>query len=172
MDLPIRASVGSAFRASTVGQASIEKVTTQFIPDLGDLIDIATLSVDNPIAILKGARPLAPERARSVNAGLVARAAGFTVTLDGYQIQLRDRIALTSEFELAEGDRATLRAQGIADADVYARVKFLTNDFATTTRGIDISAERSISHGNDFGRRVSMPSSTGTRRESTARPPY
>ncbi len=152
--LAIRASVGSAFRAPTVGQASIEKVTTQFIPDLGDLIDIATLSVDNPIAILKGAGPLAPERARSVNAGVVARVAGFTVTLDGYQIQLRDRIALTSEFELSEGDRATLRAQGIADADAYARVKFLTNDFGTTTRGIDIGAERWLSHGNDAATRL------------------
>ena len=152
--LAIRASVGSAFRAPTVGQASIEKVTTQFIPDLGDLIDIATLSVDNPIATLKGARPLAPERARSVNAGVVARVAGFTVTLDGYQIRLRDRIALTSEFGLSEGDRATLRAQGIADADAYARVKFLTNDFATTTRGLDVGAERWISHGNDSATRL------------------
>ena len=152
--LALRASVGSAFRAPTVGQASIEKVTTQFIPELGDLIDIATLSVDNPIAILKGARPLTPERARSVNAGIVARVAGFTVTLDGYQIRLRDRIAVTSEFALSADDRAALREQGIADADAYARVKFLTNDFGTTTRGVDLSAERRLPHGSGSATRL------------------
>jgi iron complex outermembrane receptor protein len=153
-EIALRASVGSAFRAPTVGQASIEKVITQFVPDLGDLIDIATLSVDNPIAILKGAKPLTPETARSVNAGVVARLAGFTVTLDGYQIRMKDRIAVTSEFDLSEGDKAALREQGIADADAYARVKFLTNDFGTTTQGVDVSAERLIAHGNDSATRL------------------
>ena len=89
-----------------------------------------------------------------MNAGVVARVGGVTVTLDGYQIGMKDRIALTSEFGLSEDDKAVLRAQGIADADAYARVKFLTNDFATTTRGIDVSAERWISHGDDSATRL------------------
>ena len=41
---------------------------------------------------------------------------------------------------LTEADRQTLIAQGITDAANFTQLRFYTNDFDTTTQGIDIVA--------------------------------
>ena len=65
------------------------------------------------------------------------------VSIDYYNITLEDRIALTSTQLLTQEDIDVLLAQGVADASSFTGIRFFTNDFDTTTQGIDIVASYS-----------------------------
>ena len=85
----------------TVGQASIRKVVTTVSE--GSLKDELTVPTDDPAARLKGARPLEPETSVNLTAGTVLDVAGFDVTIDYFNIELKDRIAQTSPKRLDLG---------------------------------------------------------------------
>ncbi|WP_028770518.1 TonB-dependent receptor plug domain-containing protein [Silanimonas lenta] len=134
----LRAAASTGFRAPTPGQSNITQVTTQFIN--GELRDAATLAPTNPISQRFGGRQLQPEESDNLSAGVVFSEGPWLVTLDLYRIKVRDRIALTGNFALTDADRAALLAQGVTDALSYSTVRFFTNDFDTSTRGVDLVA--------------------------------
>ncbi len=134
----VRGSVGSGFRAPTVGQANIRNVTTTFIN--GRLADEATLSPTDPIAEQKGGRRLEPEKSVNYSVGTVFSLGQLEVTVDYYRIKMQDRIGLTSTLTLTEADIAALLARGITDASSFTGVRYFTNDFDTTTQGVDLVA--------------------------------
>ena len=135
----VRGSVSTGFRAPTVGQANIRNVTTG-LNDRGKLADVATLPPTNPVAKQKGGRPLTPETSVNISTGMVFDIGDLAVTIDYYNIKVKDRIAQTSDLNLTQEDIDALLAQGIADASSFSQVKFFTNDFDTTTQGIDVVA--------------------------------
>ena len=134
----VRGSVSSGFRAPTVGQANVRNVTTAF--DGGRLADRALLPPDNPIAALKGGKKLKPEKSVNYSVGTVFSFDDLDVTIDYYRIKVQDRIAPTSPFRLTQSDIDTLLAQGVPDASSYSFVTFFSNDFDTTTQGVDVVA--------------------------------
>ena len=134
----VRGSVGSGFRAPTVGQANVRNVTTSLIN--GMLADEATLSPTDPISQHKGGRPLAPEKSVNYSVGTVFSLGRLDVTLDYYRIKMQDRIGLTKTLRLTEADIAALLARGVADASSFTGVRYFTNDFDTTTQGLDLVA--------------------------------
>ena len=134
----VRGSVGSGFRAPTVGQANVRNVTTSLIN--GRLADEATLSPTDPIAQQKGGTPLEPEKSVNYSVGTVFSLGRLDVTLDYYRIKMQDRIGLTNTLLLTESDIAALLARGVADASSFTGVRYFTNDFDTTTQGIDLVA--------------------------------
>ncbi len=134
----VRGSVSSGFRAPTVGQANVRNVTTAF--DGGELADRATLPPDHPIAALKGGKGLKPEKSVNYSVGTVFNLGDLEVTVDYYRIKVQDRIGQTSPLRLTDEDSATLQQQGVADASSYRFVTFFTNDFDTTTQGVDVVA--------------------------------
>ena len=136
--LAVRGSVGSGFRAPTVGQANVRNVTTSLIN--GMLADEATLSPTDPIAQQKGGRPLAPEKSVNYSVGAVFSLGKLDVTLDYYRIKMQDRIGLTKTLPLTGADIAALLARGVADASSFTGVRYFTNDFDTTTQGVDLVA--------------------------------
>lgn len=81
----LRGAYNTGFRAPTPGQANISQISTVFGGTA--LEDIATLPPTNPIAQLKGARPLTPEESKNVSLGAVWTDGDWLVTLDGYQIK-------------------------------------------------------------------------------------
>ncbi len=133
----VRASMSTGFRAPTVGQTNVVNVTTQFVAGQG-LVDQATLPASDPIAELKGAEALAPEESNSQTIGLVGELGDFYVTIDWYEIEVYNRIAQSSAKTLTPQDIADLIARGITDAASFSSVTFFTNDFDTTTKGMDI----------------------------------
>ena len=137
-DMAVRGSVGSGFRAPTVGQANIRNVTTSLIN--GMLADEATLSPTDPIAQQKGGRPLEPEKSVNYSVGTVFSLGKLDVTLDYYRIKMQDRIGLTKTLTLTQADIAALLARGITDASSFTGVRYFTNDFDTTTQGLDLVA--------------------------------
>ncbi len=134
----LRGSVSTGFRAPTVGQANVRNVTTSFSD--GVLADQATLPPTHPISIRKGGAALQPEESMNVTLGAVFSIDDLDVTLDYYRITIEGRVAQTSPLPLTEADKAALLALGVADASSFTDVKFFTNDFDTTTSGVDLIA--------------------------------
>jgi iron complex outermembrane receptor protein len=135
--LTLRGSISTGFKAPTVGQSNVINVTTAF-SERG-LEDQATLPPTNPISIQVGATPLRPEESVNKSLGLVYYwHEGFFATLDYFHITLHDRISTTSAIRLSEEDIATLMRQGVPDNQIFESAKFFTNDFDTTTQGVDI----------------------------------
>lgn len=135
-ELAFRGSVSTGFRAPTVGQSNVINVTTAFTA--GVLADEATLPPTNPISVLKGGKALTPEESESFTVGLVYEIDDWFITLDYFEIEVTDRISQTSTLPLTQADIDALIAQGVTDASSYTGVKFFTNDFDTTTTGIDL----------------------------------
>ena len=113
------------------------------------MADEATLSPTNPIAQVKGAVPLTPEESVNTSFGVVGEFDnGLYVTVDFYSIEVTDRLAIGDKFTLSDADIASLQAQGVADAGSYTSVKYYTNSFDTTTKGIDVVANYSFDLGS------------------------
>ena len=134
----IRGAVSTGFRSPTVGQANILNVTTAFTG--GMLADEATLPPTHPASALVGGQPLTPEESINYTVGAVFNIGDLDVTIDYFNIKVEDRIARSSNKILTDEDRATLVAQGVTDAAAFSQLRFYTNDFDTTTQGIDIVA--------------------------------
>jgi iron complex outermembrane receptor protein len=137
----IRGSVGTGFRAPTIGQSNVRNVQTQAVD--GVLVDIATLPPTNEVSVRFGGKELTPEEATSFAFGGVYQEGDFFLTVDYFNIEVTDRITQTSAIDLSDADRSELAALGVTDAIGLSKVKFFTNDFDTTTQGVDIVANYS-----------------------------
>jgi iron complex outermembrane recepter protein len=143
-DFALRGAYSTGFRAPTPGQSNVSQVTTSFID--GALRDTATLPPTNPIAAFYGAGPLTPEKSRNASLGLVWGFDAWLLTADWYRIEVRDRIARSTDFTLSDEDRAALVASGQVQAASLDSVGFFVNDFDTTTTGIDLVASVLTDH--------------------------
>lgn len=140
-DLSFRGSFSTGFRAPTVGQANVSNVQTNL--SSGVLVDSALLPPTNPISIELGGSELTPEESVSYTFGAVYRAGDVFITVDYYNIEVDDRISQSEKINLTDANKATLTAAGVANVEGLAQVSFFTNDFDTTTQGIDVVANYS-----------------------------
>lgn len=133
--LSLRGSIGNGFHAPSPGQSNVSIVTTSF--NNGEAFQSGTYPVNDPIAQYFGAKTLKPEKSTNYGIGFVAEPVkNLTLTVDGYRIDLRDRIGLTAPFIVTAADIAaqpTLSAVGVG-----GQVQYFTNGFKTRTRGIDV----------------------------------
>jgi iron complex outermembrane receptor protein len=135
-DFSLRGSISTGFRAPTVGQANYSNVQTELKG--GKLVDTALLPATNPIAVQLGAQELTPEQSQSFTLGAVWNIGEVFITLDYYNISVEDRVSKSDSYTLTDDDRNTLEAAGVANVDSINGVSFFTNDFDTTTTGIDL----------------------------------
>ena len=134
----LRGAASTGFRVPTAGQANLRNVTTEF--QMGMLADIATLPPTNPVAQQKGAKPLTPEESVNLTLGAVFNVGNLDVTLDYYNIEIKDRIAFTSRFTLTPEDIRALLAAGVSDATSFSSVRFFSNQQTVKASGIDLVA--------------------------------
>ncbi len=134
----LRGAISTGFRVPTSGQANLRNVTTEF--NMGRLADIATLPPTNPVAQQKGAQALTPEESVNITVGAVFNAGPMDVTLDYYNIEIKDRIAFTSRFDLSGADIESLLAAGVTDAQSFTSVRFFSNQQTVEASGIDLVA--------------------------------
>ncbi len=149
--IAVRAAVNTGFKAPTLGQSAygstnstLQTVNAQQVINL-----VKFLPVNSPAAKALGAKPLTPEKSTSFSGGVTLQPfTGMTVTLDGYQIDIDKRIALT---ELLQGAAVLniLKANGITEQIDSAQ--YFTNAIDTRTRGFDFVATYRWDAG-DFGR--------------------
>ncbi len=133
----LRGSVSNGFRAPSLAE---DHYTSLGVLPTGAQ---GILAVDSTASRLLGAQPLKPERSTNYGAGfLINPAPRMHLTVDAYQIDIRDRIALGGVYNGTAAIDA-LEAQGIAipaniiPADVSAQ--YFANPASTRTRGIDIT---------------------------------
>ncbi|MEM9744177.1 MAG: TonB-dependent receptor [Pseudomonadota bacterium] len=152
--LGIRASFNTGFRAPGIQQLGFRGTRGQFVDLDNDgvaesIVLRQTLPPSDPAAAALGASPLQPETSVNFSAGVTLTPGfGLTVTLDAYQIDLEDRIVLSSQFNRGDGTAALgggtiggevsalLDAAGV-DASVQG-VNYFTNSIDTSSQGIDL----------------------------------
>ena len=137
----VRGAVSTGFRAPALAQQIYASTTGQFrtigTPPTLNLLQIKTLPVGSPAAVALGAEPLTPEKSTNLSAGIVLTPVNnLNVTIDGYQIKVKDRIAITSTLT-GTAVSAILTANGLSP-DISAQ--YYTNAIDTRTRGIDVVA--------------------------------
>ena len=133
--LSIRGSVGTGFHAPSPGQSNVSIVTTSF--NNGVAFQSGTYPTTNPVAQYYGATGLTPEKSTNFGVGFILEPVrAMTITVDGYQINLRNRIGLTQPFIVTAADLAAQPA--LLPVGVDGQVQYFTNGFRTRTRGIDV----------------------------------
>jgi iron complex outermembrane receptor protein len=139
-NVALRGSVSTGFRAPTPGQSNAYNVSTQFDLTLGDLVNNGTIPSISRVAALRGGLPLVAEKSINYSVGAVLRAGKLSVTTDFFRVDLRDRLAVTQNFALTPEEVQGLLAEGITSAASIQNFRFFTNDFETTTQGLDVVA--------------------------------
>jgi iron complex outermembrane receptor protein len=126
----LRGSVSTGFRAPTPGQL----YTTSTVQGLDTVtLQVFTsgrLSPSDPLAQRLGAKALKPEQSRTASLGLAWRNdSGLSASVDLYDIKVTDRFSQSASFQIPA---AMPNPMG------YTSVSYFTNDFDTTTRGVDM----------------------------------
>lgn len=146
----LRGSVSTGFRAPTPGQSNVTKVST-VTDDDGELIQSGQIPPTNPVAVLVGGAPLQEETAVNYTLGATWDATdNLTLTLDFFQIEMEDRIASTGQIDIATRTAPDgigcdglpvpqcLEVLGVPGASDLSSIRYYTNEFDTTTRGVDL----------------------------------
>ncbi len=126
-----RGSVSTGFRAPSLAQIYFNTTFTDFVS--GVAVDKLIAKNNSPITRRLGIPALTEETATNASLGVTARFGDFTATVDGYYVDIKDRIVLTGAFEDTDPDiGAELRALQVGAA------QFFTNAISTKTRGLDV----------------------------------
>lgn len=131
----IRGSIGTGFHAPSPGQSNVSIVTTSF--NNGVAFQAGTYPVNTAIAQYYGATTLKPEKSTNYGLGFILEpTSAMTITVDGYQIDLKDRIGLRSAVVVSAADIVAQPA--LVAVGVGGQVQYFTNGFDTRTRGVDV----------------------------------
>jgi iron complex outermembrane receptor protein len=141
-NVAIRGSLSTGFRAPSLAQIYYNTTFTDFVS--GVAIDKLIAKNNSPITRTLGIPELKQETAFNVSAGFTANFSNFTATVDGYYVDIKDRIVLTGAFEDTDPDiGADLQLLGVSAA------QFFTNALSTTTTGLDVILTYSALLGNN-----------------------
>jgi len=131
-----RATVSNGFHAPTAGQANVETVSTTFVSG-GQQIEIGTYPVTSPAARHFGAGTIRPETSTNLSAGFVIQPRpDLTLTIDGYQIDVRDRISISQGYTVTLQD--IQQQPALSYVGLGGVVQYFTNGFDTRTQGVDV----------------------------------
>jgi iron complex outermembrane receptor protein len=145
----IRSTYSTGFRAPSPGQANISNIRTG--TNAGITVNYGQIPPTNPIAAEFGGQELKPETAENFSVGLAWEVGGVDLTVDYYNIKMKDRILNSSNFVLTPAKAAQLEASGVLGASTIAEFSYYTNDMSTTNEGVEIVASYTQDWG-DIGR--------------------
>lgn len=133
----IRGAASNGFRAPSLAQSYFTSIATVFINSVP--FEVGTFPVSSPAAKALGAKDLDAEKSINISAGVTYSKENFSLTVDGYQISIADRIILSETFR-GDDIAAFLLAKGI-----YANGgRYFTNLLDTKTTGVDVTARYGI----------------------------
>ena len=133
--LSLRGSIGTGYHAPSPGQSNVAIVTTSFLNNVA--FQSGTYPVNTAIAQYYGATTLTPEKSTNYGLGVIIEPApALTITVDAYQIDLKDRIGLTSPRVVSAAD--IIAQPALIAVGVNGQVQYFTNGFDTRTRGVDL----------------------------------
>ncbi|MFT6856171.1 MAG: iron complex outermembrane receptor protein [Cyclobacteriaceae bacterium] len=145
--LVFRGSISTGFRAPTLHQIYTQKAQYSFVPGQG--IQVGGL-VNNVSAQAKliGIPELDAEKSTNITLGIGAKfSPKFNITVDYYNIAVRDRIVLSTE--IGPSASGTTALDNILVANNLSDLSFFVNALDTKTSGIDVVASyKNISLGS------------------------
>ncbi len=166
--LAVRGAYSSGFHAPAIAALGTQVTASTTIFSFSGQLDESLASrtrqfrPSDPAVAALGARPLKPEKARNLSAGVVLRPlAGASLTVDAYQIRIRDFILLTDGANANGLTGAFVAAVTAAGGLPTVRtVNFFLNGLDTRTRGLDVVGRYGFKAGeNDLD--LSLAFSTG-----------
>lgn len=132
-DLAVRGSVSTGFRAPSLAQKYFNSTFTNFVE--GQAVEVLLANNNSAVTKALGIPELKQETSQNASLGLTfTPISGFSVTVDGYYVKVKDRVVLTGQF--SDDD------EEIGDLLKSLRVgkaQFFTNALSyTTTKGVDV----------------------------------
>ena len=136
----LRATASSGFRAPSLAQQGYQAVTTTFTN--GVFTERGTFPTTSAAAQALGASPLKAESSTSYSMGLVLQPVErLYLTVDAYQIDIDDRIVLSSAITPTPAATELLAGLGLPQVTAFS---YFSNGLDTRTRGVDAVASYSI----------------------------
>lgn len=131
----MRYSMSTGFRAPSLVQKYYNLKFTDYVSGVGSETLLA--SNDSDVARAFGIKPLKEETAFNTSLGFTFKKGAFTATVDGYFVDIQDRIVLSGQFD----------GSGLAGMNVSS-VQFFINALDTQTVGTDfvLSYDKNINN--------------------------
>ena len=133
----VRGTVSNGFRAPSLAQEHYQSINTSIVSQT--LQQSGTYAVESAAARALGAQPLKPERSTNYSFGLVLKPTpDVDVTLDAYQIQIRDQVVYSDRISLPAGSAIANYFNTVVPNQQVTGAQFFLNGATTQTRGIDL----------------------------------
>jgi iron complex outermembrane receptor protein len=132
----LRGGVQTGFRAPSLQQEYFTSTASVVVTP--DILETGTYPATSAIAAALGAKPLDPEKSTNFSAGFVFRHGPFNLSVDGYQITVRNGLTLSENIRAGVGNSEVdtiLAPYGVQAA------RFFLNGVKTRARGIDVVGE-------------------------------
>jgi iron complex outermembrane receptor protein len=135
--MALRSTISSGFRAPTVGQSTLQRISTSnsIVNDIVAQQSSQLVSALSPIASARSGGGLEPETATSFSFGVLSEIGTVNVTLDYFYIDVDDRLSLFTS-EIIASDAPLLAASDI-NLNIV-NIQYYANDFNSKTQGIDL----------------------------------
>lgn len=130
--IAIRGSYNRGFRAPSLAQIG-NRVNTSTVQN-GMILQTQQISSDDARLALLGIAAPQAEISDNFSAGITGDLGAFTFTVDAFQININDRIAITDGLLSANFPAVAALFPGVRE------IRFFTNQIDTRTRGVDVVA--------------------------------
>ena len=145
----LRGASSSGFRAPSLHQQFFSRTSTVFVDNVP--FEQGTFTNDSRAASLIGINKLKEETSNSFSAGLTGTFGDFTITVDGYLINIDDRIVYSGSF----GNGGDPELTAIFEAAGATSARFFVNAIDTKSSGVDVVLSHKANLGdavlkNDF----------------------
>ena len=144
-DFALRGAISSGFRAPALQQQYFTSTSILYIDNVP--FETGTYPATSPVARALGAEPLKAETSNNYALGFVFHRGAFELTVDGYKIDVKDRIVLsetlTGSPTAAPGTNARTIYDLLAPYGATA-ARFFINGVDTETVGVDVVARYRI----------------------------
>ncbi len=134
--IAIRGTASTGFRAPSLQQQYFK--STASVLNSGNIVETGLFPSTSGVGLALGGKPLRPEKSRNLSAGIVLKSGGFDLSVDAYQIKIRDQIALSENLTDPTGAPPVIKTL-LAPFSVTAG-RFFLNGIRSTTKGIDVVA--------------------------------
>jgi len=143
--LTFRGTVSNGFRAPSLQQANFSAISTTFISSGTTLVPVqqGTFRNESEVAKAFGIPKLKAEKSMNYSVGLTSKLLNnkLTITVDGYMINIKDRIVLSSSlrrYGAAESAAVNTILNAYPSLSDVSSVVLFANAVDTKTKGIDV----------------------------------
>ncbi len=133
----VRGSINTGYRAPSLQQLNFSSTFTTV--QGGKISEVRIAPNSSSIAQAAGIPKLKQERSVSTTIGFTTRPVeeGITLSVDGYWVQVKDRIVLSGQFDASDSSLDPALTNEL-QAQQVSLAQFFANAVSTTNRGVDI----------------------------------